>query len=506
MSIPERLYSSPRVSVIRRKASNVGADTSALCRQLVTFAGIGLATLVLVFECYQYLKSGAYLDHIEGNVVISAWQYLHGAPLYEIQEDAPRAATYYGPLAYLVEIPALLVVGPTVTASKLTSMLALLGTIVMMSAYFTRHRASNQGAHGIFLLVAGLVLFSPVNLWVRPDPIETLLVTTAIVSTPSRHRSLWVGVCLGMAVNLKVHAFFYFLPILADLWWIGGNRAILTAGASSAATFSLPFFAPGISAHDYIVELAEQVEGRGQTSAQLPWTLITVTMLLSPLTVPLVFQRQSPRTIFNASATLATVILLVYPATFPGAGAYHFLPLVPILADLRHRLSRRGIDAEATIFVILLTAWLPVEHTLHGLRAQRGADLVAREALELARKSPALPVQIGYGDNSASYQLSQLSKTVLSLNSYSALLDAQVLMELRQIGIDGSARWLPYIEHCRIGEWLLPRRETPFAIISYFYDNGPVFSEQFRRTFLDHYKLVETSEHFDVWRCAAELR
>jgi len=382
----------------------------------------------------------------------------------------------------------------------------LLGTVVMISAYFTRYRALHEGAHGIFLFVAALVLFSPMSLWVRPDPIETLLVTAAIVSTSSPRRPLWVGVCLGMAVNLKVHAFLYFLPILADLWWVGGNRAILTAGASSAATFCLPFLAPGISAHDYIVELAGQVGGRGQTSAQLPWTSITVAILLLPLTVPLVFHRQPPRTIFYTSATLATVILLVYPATFPGAGAYHFLPLVPVLADLRHRLSPRGMDAELTIFVILLTAWLPVEHTLQALRTQRGADLVAKEALELARNSPARPVQIGYGDNRASYRLSQLSKTVLSLNSYPAMLDAQVLMELREIGIDGSAKWIPYIEDCRIREWLLPRRERPFAIVSYFYDDGPVFSEQFRQAFLDHYKLVETSEHFDVWICAAGLR
>src|SRR5215472_10554514 len=160
MSIPERFRDPPQPAVIRRKASNVGADTLAACRQLVTCVGIGLATLLLVVECYQYLQSGVYLDHIEGNVVISGWQYLHGALLYETQGDAPRAATCYGPLAYLVEIPALLVFGPTVTSSKLTSMLALLSTVVMMSAYFTRYRALHEGAHGIFLFVAALVLFS----------------------------------------------------------------------------------------------------------------------------------------------------------------------------------------------------------------------------------------------------------------------------------------------------------------------------------------------------------
>ena len=54
-----------------------------------------------------------------------------------------------------------------------------------------------------FLLVAALLLFSPMSFWVRPDPIETLLVAGAVVSTPSRRRSIWVGICLGLAVNLK---------------------------------------------------------------------------------------------------------------------------------------------------------------------------------------------------------------------------------------------------------------------------------------------------------------
>ena len=164
----------------------------------------------------QYLYSGAYLDHIEGNVVISGWQYIHGAPLYETQNGAPRLATYYGPLAYLAEVPTLLLFGATVAASKLTSILALLGTVMMLSAYFIR-QASSEARHGIFLLVAALLLFSPMSFWVRPDPIETLLVAGAVVSTLSHRRPLWLGICIGLAVNLKIHAVFYFLPILVDL-------------------------------------------------------------------------------------------------------------------------------------------------------------------------------------------------------------------------------------------------------------------------------------------------
>ena len=501
MLIPKRFRDPPEAPNSGLRESSARIDTLLFSRQLVFFAGIAVSSLALIFQCYRYLSSGGYLDHIEGNVVISGWQYIHGAPLYEIQDGAPHLATYYGPLAYLVEVPALLLVGATVMASKLTSMLTLLFTVVIMSRYLIRHSERKDAHHAIFLLLAGLLLFGPVSFWVRPDPIEILLVAVAVVSTTSQQRPLWVGICIGLAVNLKVHAFFYFLPILVDMWLIGGCRAILIAAGSAVVTFILPFLAPGVSLHDYIGELARQVGGRAHTSVELPWTLISLALLFLPTVVPLAVQGQPRRTTVYASATLATAALLVYPATFPGAGYYHFLPLLPVLVDLRHRLWSKRMVVELTTFVILFVAWLPTQHTLELLSTRQRSNLASEEALALARKSPFRPVQVGYGDNLQSYELSQLAKAVLSLNSYPALFDAQVLMELRQIGIDGSPRWIPYLRECRIRRWLLPRGERPFAIVSYFYDHGPVFSEEFRRAFFDNYKMVESAENFDVWEC-----
>ncbi len=463
--------------------------------------GIALAVLVLAIQCCQYLLLGAYLDHIEGSVVVSGWQYVHGTPLYQIEDGAPRFATYYGPLAYLVEVPALLLLGASVAASKVASVSALIATVVLMARYFWRHPEGGELRHGVFPLVGALLLFTPVSFWARPDPIETLLVAAAIVSTASPHRPWSVGICLGMAVNLKGHAAFYFLPILADLWWIGGYRALLITVGSSAVTFMLPFLAPGISLHDYLAGLAQQVGGRAQTASQLPCIMITAMLLLLPVAIPLAMERQSRRTATYCGATIATMILLFYPATFPGAGAYHFLPLVPVLADVRHRLRPQALDAALTPFVILFVGFLAAGATSQALAAKRGTDRISAEALALAQESRNGPVQVGYGDNRRSYELSQLSKTVLALNSYPALLDAQILMELHQIGIDGSARWIPLLTECRVRRWLLPKGETPFGLNSYFYNDTALFSEQFRQAFLDNYRVVRSTSDFEVWEC-----
>jgi hypothetical protein len=84
---------------------------------LLLWAGLALALLGLGVECVRYLMLGAYLDHIESTVVINGWQYVHGAALYEIEDGAPRFSTFYGPLAYLAPVPALLLFGPSVAAS-----------------------------------------------------------------------------------------------------------------------------------------------------------------------------------------------------------------------------------------------------------------------------------------------------------------------------------------------------------------------------------------------------
>jgi len=492
---------------LRRTAGTVPHGKSAgqkplfLNVQALAFAGIAMGVLVLAIQCWRYQVLQAYFDHIEGNVIVSGWQYAHGAPLYQIEDGAPRFSTYYGPLAYLVHIPALLLLGADLATSKLTSIVALLATVVLMGRHFLHKATGEQGWHGTFLLVGGLLLFVPISFWARPDPVETLMVAAAVVATTSRWRPLWVGICLGIGTNLKAHAGFYFLPILVDLWWTGGCRALLIAAGSSAAAFVLPFLAPGISLHDYVSGLVQQVGRRPQTSSQLPCILITVMLLLLPLVIPLATRHQPRRTRMYAGATIATAALLFYPATFPGAGAYHFLPLVPILADVRDRLQPRGIDAAVVPFVILLIGSLASSQISQMLTAKRRGETVSAEALAIARESGIPTIQVGYGDNRQSYEESQLARTVLVLHSYPVLVDAQILMELHQIGIDGSTRWIPYLTECQIERWLLPKGETPFAVTSYFYNGAMLFSEGFRRAFFDNYRLVKSTGNFDVWEC-----
>jgi hypothetical protein len=502
MTLPDYLEPA-QAAVLQLRHIGSAADTQFPSRRALVIVAIALSAVALGIECYRYLVLGAYWDHIECNILISGWQYVHGAPLYELQDGAPVRANLYGPLAYLVQMPALLLFGAGVVASKVTSLLALMATVAVMGVHLIRRSTTGQALGGFFLLTAGLLLFGPVSFWVRADPFEVLLVAVAVVLTASRRGSICVGVCIGLAVNFKVHAFVYFLPILVDLWWTGGWRALLTAAMFSGMTFFVPFLMPGISLHDYFVTVSQQVDG-GIPSSSLMVKIVIYTVALSPLLVlPLLARHRLVRYRVYACIVLATLALLAYPASIQGAGPHHFLPLLPALIEARRRLQPEGIGAEFAPFLIVLVASFAMQGTLHYMASKRGWDLVSEEALALARHSPVQPVHIGYGENPKSYEISELSKTVLAFNSYPVLLGAQILMELRESGIEGSTKWIPYLTECRIKRWLLPKGEKPFATISY-YDRGQLFNEEFRQAFFRHYKLVETTEHFDLWDCAHE--
>jgi hypothetical protein len=473
-------------------------------RRTLVVLGVAVGLLMLGWECTRYLVLGAFLDHIEGNVVISAWQYVHGAPLYGEFDGAPLFATYYGPLAYVLEVPALALFGAGMVTSKLTSFLALASTVAVMAWHFRPSR-SGQGLDGLLLLVGGLLFFSPVSYWVRPDPLEVLLVALAVVLAKSRWSAIGLGICIGLAVNLKVHAFLYFLPCVVELWSNSGWRAAARMTAVSAITFSLPFLAPGISLHDYVATLAMQIGHRANTLTARPFVDGMVFMGVPAILVVLALASAVLRTVQRERLYFCsipvTLALLVYPATFPGAGAYHLLPLVPVVADAFNRMRANNIAARWAPISLVLAA---IPFALANLFIMQERDTwcaVADEAAALAHRSTPQTIQIGYGDNSRSYEISQLSKARLALDGYPAIVDAQVLMELRYIGIDASTRWIPDLADCRFGTWLLPKDEAPFSVTS-LYDHGLLFNEEFRRTFLDRYRLSDGTAHFDIWTCA----
>jgi len=466
-------------------------------RQAMVGLGLVLTGAVLALECWRNLHFDAYLDHIEGNIVIGGWLWAHGAQLYALQDGLAQFANIYGPLAYLADLPGMLLLGPGIIASKLSAALALLATIGL-TAFRFRRAAPMPAIQGMFLLIAGFAALSPMSFWTRADPFEALLVAAALASAAS---PICVGVCIGLAVNFKIHAFLYFLPIVFELWTRRGWRAAPSLIACAAATFFAPFLLPGISLHDYLATLAQQIGGRARTTELLAPVFAYGAALALPVLLPLCRRKAPAVDRRYGIAALTSLVLIAYVASNPGAGPYHFLPLIPVLAEARRRLASDGIGAQFATFPLLFFAAATTHLALAQIEERRSWHAYAGEALALARQAPPGTVDIGYGDNQRSYEIAQLAKVELSLHGYPRRVDGQILMELRTTHVDGSRRWIPDLTECRTSRWLLPRGEEPFAVRSYFYDDGLLFDDAFRAAFVANYRPVASTAHFTIWEC-----
>ena len=464
--------------------------------------GLALTSGVFAVEWWGNLRLAAYLDHIEGNIAICGWLWAHGAPLYALQDGYAQFANIYGPLAYLAAVPAMLLAGPTILASKLASALAVFAAFCLI-AYRYRRGAPMAAIQAMFFFVAVLAALTPMSIWIRADPFEMLFVAAGLAGIAS---PAFVGICIGLAVNFKIHAFLYFLPILWELWRRHGWRAAPPVIVVSLAAFLAPFLLPGISLHDYLSILVQQIGSRTRNHDLLMPVAAYCAALSIPVLLPLCARRVPSADRFFGVAVLASLALAAYPATFPGAGPYHLLPLLPLLVEARYRLKPEGIGAQFAVFPLLFLAATTTSLTFTRLHDRQSWPAYAAEALQLARQAPPGTVDIGYGDNQRSYEIAQLAKTELSLNGYPRWIDAQILMELKKTDIDGSRRWIPYLTQCRVGRWLLPRGEAPFVVHSYFYDNVELFDDAFRQAFTANYRPVADSEHFTVWECAHEHR
>jgi hypothetical protein len=476
-----------------------------------SIAGTVFALALLVILAGRYVLAGAYLDHIEATVVTVGARYFQGDPLYAMDAGQPAFAVFYGPLAFLIPPLLALVTGGAVMATKLGPGLALAGAVGLMAWRFFRQEQAGTAVTALFYLTAGLLMMFPVSIWVRPDPFEVFLAAAAIVGAQSRFGPLIVGVCLGLAVNFKVHAFAYFLPVLVDVWSRAGLRSCAQAAAVSLAVFAIPFLLPGVSFSDYVTALASQVGGRPPTTQKLATNAVFACILAAPLALALFRAAGRRADTYYAAAILSTLALLFYAASFPGAGPYHFLPLLPVLADGVFRLRRRAAGAAAASYLMLAVFgaqqllgadWLPSASILRQGLHERAQ--LAAEARSLASQMAGDTVQVGFGDNERSYKNSQTSRVVLTLAGHAARFDAQVLMELREIGVDGSSRLIPRLSSCLTRLWLLPAGEKPFAAPSY-YDGGMLFSDEFRQAFAANYRLERSEGGYDLWVCSRSL-
>ncbi|MDB5395076.1 MAG: hypothetical protein JWM91_2582, partial [Rhodospirillales bacterium] len=200
-------------------AWNRGGLRFAVASRFVTSVAIGLACLVLVtYFGILILRqfSVVYGDHLEALVASISWLVVHRRPGYPDWQDGDLYGDLYGPLLFWINGLTLLI-SPSVAATKLVAagalVLGLLGLLTLSMRAVPGWPARLLLAA---ILVEQLLPYRFTAYWIRSEPFLYLIAVLAILAEIRRKPGLamlLVGLLTGLAVDLKIHAMLYTLPV-----------------------------------------------------------------------------------------------------------------------------------------------------------------------------------------------------------------------------------------------------------------------------------------------------
>ncbi len=489
----------------------------------------GVVTLLFLFSVYRYGAFAGYLDHSEAAIAFRAWLSIGGGDLYPSPASETYLLTAYGPLAFFVNGGVTALFGPSITASKGAALGSAVLSLAFMAGFIYRTFGWPYLGPGILVFACYLLFAAPYTLWARPDPLMIFLVSIALFATTvdGAGARRWtapvvIAVCVGLSVNLKIHSFIFFVPIV---WHYCARRRLRVWPvmiAVAVAVILLPFTLPQVSPWHYVDGIRELAQAREIQFEKIPHSLRFAVVYLSPgVVLGLAYVARAGKVPAADMGYFAVLVGCVGVAFFStllaGTYWYHLVPFFPVSLDLILRFARTVEDRRtafaaimafvAVVFVILTVT---PQKRLHRVMTDRGdrAREVAGEVTSILQRHRGETVQMGYGEDVAeTYRLSYF-KPLLAHAGNIMTVDGHADMEAGFAGISENAARIAHLTNCRTDLWLIPKDEAPFALKSY-YPRPPagaktghfLYSDDFRKAFLSAHKKIDAHTFFDVWAC-----
>ena len=475
-----------------------------------------------------YCLSSAFWDHNEPSFGIQSWLFWRGDAVYQNPLTEQRYSGPYGPYGYIAVGLCQGLIGPGVFATKLLPCLAGAGAIGL--CYLVLRRRSSAPVALLFAsLFAALSLrLGPFAFWSRPDPFLLLCVTTGLLAAMRKGlaNTVLLGVSLGVAVDLKISAVFYFLPVVVLAIDNGFNWiALIKAAAIAVVVTSLPFIVfPQVSFSNYLTML-QLIGKRGSGLLEFRLSLEWLVTLSLPLIGGLLFHRltadRSDLTTVNRKRALAAVlaasVALLLFASKLGAGPHHFLPLIPILLLLaaeevekgrsfRWHSSMVSVIGYALCFSWLLSCLLvslgsAYSISADAIRNETQAAASIRDLKQLVDEHPAYTwlggAPLGGVAIESSYYLELVFKGMPPGIHPPAQMDFQLagapetdLIKLQREIEDNYRKPIA---------WIVPKESIPFGMKTAFDQSRPLFSEKFQREFAEKFVKGGSTRFFDLY-------
>ncbi len=469
----------------------------------------GICVILFGLAMIRYGVADNFLDHAEPAVAARSWRLVQGVALYGNPASADYQLVAYGPILFLADSAFLHVFGGSLAAAKLAPLVAAGLTVALMGAQGWRVGGRNGAVVSLLLTCAGLMHAGHYAIWNRPEPFLALLVAGSVYGAGlGRGRALAVGVCLGLAINLKFHAALYFIPVLA--WYFRGRwiKDGLWIGLVAGAVALLPFAHPLIDFKAWFDGAFGLVAERRPDWDMLPTALRHGTAVIAApaLLIPAAWRMDRAAATYGA-ILLAVAALATLPALSPGAGWYYMLPLLPVSVDVFLRLSAgltrwRGVVLAAFALAFLLAAASP-QKRLHRNLARIEAESPGAEIIAVTKNHPGRTVAMGVGSDIDAYRRTWVWPK-LAFAGHPVPVASWSHMESAYLNQPPPPAKLAHVAECKTDLWLVPKGETPFAMPSY-YPGVPAYWPEFRTAFEKAYEKRESRVYFDVWACRAAL-
>lgn len=462
-----------------------------------------------------YVSVPYYFDNAEPTIPAVAWLFHVGLPIYHDTASAERYAHIYGPFAFITHAWVLGWFGPGIRMSKAVGATAGLVTLALLYGLNTRRTGSKRGAALSGLAALVLLLFRNYSFWTRPDPLQiaTVALSLALAAKESGGyaSAMLAGAIAGIGWNLKFTGPLYSLPVLVLIRWRAGPKPAMAALAAGVVVTMAPFALFGnVSFLNYVV----WVRASGETGLLIPtlrqniqWALfLCVPLVLSYFAVPESGRAGGSEWRNTIAALFLGVCGIVVAGSKPGAGPYHLLPFVPVIIymtawHVRTSPLSGAILRPFAVWVVVAAAIALAQQMQFVTTVSRRAQLQDLDEIRRLAETHVGIVEMGYGwTESASFE-----RPILVFRNNSYFLDQPAIREQQLQGFDIPAGTIEALARCRVNFWLIPRGETPFSGMNSYRAvlRRPLYTEDFRRTFMRTHRQVESTAHFDVWQCVA---
>lgn len=508
-----------------RRSRLADAMEDPRCRRLAKrglLAGSALVLGLYLAVVVWYVALPGFAGEVEPLIASVSWAVQNGAPLYHDAGAAEHYSVLYGPTVFLTNGWFLRLLGPSVPAAKAAGGLAaMLGLAFLYLAL----RPARSRRLALVLTAAAALLYwceGPFSYNSRPDPFLLAAVSFGLLCAVRARPALaiaGVAAAIGFGANLKIHSGLFFVPVLVLLGQRLGPRTALVAAAGGLGLTAAPFLLhPAISARNYFSWLLQAAQ-HGLDGTTFLRTFQLTLYLASPAAIALFPSFRAGDALRRRRSYVAALVavtgLVLLPASKPGAGLVHPMPLVPLaiflagdlVAECRRRAGcwrvalasgRLGAVTGLALAILLVgtvTEYRCVRRVGHENEHAAG---VSSDIQRILAAYPGQTIAMACGGEGSSFR-DTYQRPLLAFAGQPLLLDPIAVMESEFADRPLPDSTLQAVGEGRIGIWLVPRGREPFRKRNWYPDHEPIFSDEFVRLFRRHHRLRDRSEFFDLW-------